>query len=157
MTNRAEDGRGRRARSRTASIFRQVEIVLYTAVAVALAAAGAALFVDAIRVFISDLGDAPLTGLILDLLDGLLLVFIVSELLHTVRTVIDENVLRTEPFLVVGIVAVIRRLIVISAEADEFVGEPQFADMLLEIGALVATVLGLGLTIFLLRRSTPDR
>jgi uncharacterized membrane protein (DUF373 family) len=129
----------------------RVENVFYVMVAVALAFAGAALFANAIYVFAVGIGQDPLKAGILEVLDGLLLVFIVSELLHTVRTVIDEKILRPEPFLNVGIVAVIRRLIVISAEAADFVGDPRFTDLMVEMGVLVGAALGLGLTIFLLR------
>jgi hypothetical protein len=58
---------------------------------------------------------------ILQLLDGLLLVFILSELLHTVRATVEEDVLMIEPFLIIGVVATIRRLIVIGAEAPNFI------------------------------------
>ena len=45
----------------------------------------------------------------------------------------------------------IRRLIVISAEAADFVGDPRFADLMIEMGVLVGGALGLVATIFLLR------
>ncbi len=143
---------------RVAAALHHVENGFYVMVAVALAFAGAALFANAIYQFAVGVGQLPLKAGILDVLDGLLLVFIVSELLHTVWTVIDEKTLRPEPFLVVGIVAVIRRLIVISAEAADFVGDPRFTDLMIEMGVLVGAALGLGVTIFLLRlgRSEPS-
>ena len=142
---------------RVAAALHHVENGFYVMVAVALAFAGAALFVNAIYQFGVGLGQQSLKADILDVLDGLLLVFIVSELLHTVRTVIDAKTLRPEPFLIVGIVAVIRRLIVISAEAADFVGDPRFTDLMIEMGVLVGAAVGLGLTVFLLRlaRSEP--
>ncbi|MBA2529011.1 MAG: phosphate-starvation-inducible PsiE family protein [Euzebyales bacterium] len=140
-----------------AAALHHVENGFYVMVAVALAFAGAALFANALYGFAVGVGHDPLKADILEVLDGLLLVFIVSELLHTVRTVIDEKTLRPEPFLIVGIVAVIRRLIVISAEAADFVGDPRFTDLMIEMGVLVGAALGLGVTIFLLRfgRSEP--
>jgi uncharacterized membrane protein (DUF373 family) len=103
--------------------------------------------------FARDVGGHPFVEVILGLLDGLILVFIVAELLHTLRAVIAEGVLTTEPFLVVGIVAIIRRLIVISAEASGVVGEKNFHDLMLEMGVLVGAVLALGLVIYLLRHT----
>lgn len=144
---------------RVATALHRVENGFYVVIAVALAVAGAALFVDTIYQFVVDIGQAShdLKGALLDVLDGLLLVFIVAELLHTVRAVIGEATLRPEPFLVVGIVAVIRRLIVISAEAPEFLGDPRFIDLMVEMGVLVGAALGLGTTIFLLgRRCAPN-
>jgi hypothetical protein len=56
-----------------------------------------------------------------------------------------------EPFLIVGIVAAVRRLIVISAEAENLLGTAEFRDVMLEIGVLAATVLLLGATVLVLR------
>jgi uncharacterized membrane protein (DUF373 family) len=141
-------------RDRTASLLRQVELIFYTAVAFALALAGLALFGSAAYTFFTHLDEGSFAGNILELMDQMLLVFIVTELIHTVRAVIDENVLMTEPFLIVGIVAAIRRLIVISAEAQDAVGTGQFGDLMVEMGILIGVVVGLGVTIFLLRHTT---
>lgn len=143
---------------RVAALLYRIENGFYVVIAVALAVAGAALFGDTIYQFVVEVrhGALDLKSSLLDVLDGLLLVFIVAELLHTVRAVIDEATLRPEPFLVVGIVAVIRRLIVISAEAPEFLGDPRFIDLMVEMGVLIGAALGLGTTIFLLRRRHGD-
>ncbi|MDQ3784194.1 MAG: phosphate-starvation-inducible PsiE family protein [Actinomycetota bacterium] len=143
----------RKARSNVADAFRYIEQIFYILVAAALAAAGAGLFVYVVYSFFTSLGDSSFLTITLELLDGLLLVFITTELLHTVRAVIDESVLMTEPFLIVGIVAVIRRLILISAEAKELVGTPTFGDLMLEMGILTGVVVALGLTIFMLRHT----
>ena len=95
-----------------------------------------------------------MTNSILELLDNLLLVFIITEIIHTVRAVIDEKILVAEPFLVVGAVAAIRRLIVVSAEAKDLLGTPDFSDAMLEIGILTGTILFLTAAIFLLRHTT---
>lgn len=145
--------RSRNVRRQTAGFFHHVEQLFYGAVAVALAVAGAILFGHAIYRFAAGVPDEPVEALALGFLDTLLLVFIVTELLHTVRAVIHENVLLTEPFLIVGIVAAIRRLIVISAEASELAGTARFDDLMLESGILLAAVLALGITIFLLRHT----
>jgi uncharacterized membrane protein (DUF373 family) len=137
-----------------ADAFNRVEQAFYVSVALALAAAGAVLFVNAFYSFFKNLGDLPLASNILSFLDGMLLVFIVTELIHTVRAVIAENVLMTEPFLIVGIVAAIRRLIVISAEAKDVIGRPEFGDSMIEMGVLIGAVLALGFTVFLLRHTT---
>lgn len=147
-------------RERTEGAFGYVEDVFYVAVAVALAIAGVMLFGYAAYDFATRLLDGgELPNLVLEFLDGLLLVFIITELIHTVRAVIDERVLVAEPFLIVGIVAAIRRLIVISAEVKDLMGTPEFSDAMFEIGILTGTVLFLAGAIFLLRstvRSEPS-
>jgi uncharacterized membrane protein (DUF373 family) len=133
--------------------FERVEHLLNASIAIALAAGGTALFVHVLLRFVREVDDQAFVDSVLGLLDGLILVFIVTELLHTLRAVISDGVLTTEPFLVVGIVAIIRRLIVISAEAAGLVGEEKFGDLMLEMGVLVGGVLVLGLVIFLLRHT----
>jgi uncharacterized membrane protein (DUF373 family) len=141
------------ARHLTAQVFRYAEQAFYVGVAIALAVAGLVLFANVVHAFYVGLRAGNVAASVLSFLDGLLLVFIISEIIHTVRAVIDENVLTTEPFLIVGIVAAIRRLIVATAEAKEHLGRPEFGQVMLEIGALAGTVVALGLTIYLLRHT----
>ncbi len=77
----------------------------------AVSVAGAVLFVHVLYRFVSDTGGEDSSTTCWSCSTGLLLVFIVVELLHTVRAVLDDKVISSEPFLVVGIVAAIRRLI----------------------------------------------
>lgn len=150
-----DEGQDSRIRQRTEGAFGYVEDLFYVAVAVALAVAGVMLFGYVIYDFAAKLLDGgKLSDLILEFLDGLLLVFIITELIHTVRAVIDEKVLVAEPFLIVGIVAAIRRLIVVSAEAKDLMGTAEFSDAMFEVGLLTGTVLLLSAAIFLLRSTT---
>jgi hypothetical protein len=55
------------------------------------------------------------TEMVLLVLDQLLVVLMLVEILHTVRISIRSHV--TEPFLVVGLIASIRRILVITLEA----------------------------------------
>jgi uncharacterized membrane protein (DUF373 family) len=98
---------------------------------------------------IADFSEQP----ILDLLDILLLVFIVVELLFAVRTTVEKRELLAEPFLLVGIIASIKEIVVLSVESAKEVGNgAEFTDRIIEIGVLGVLVLLLGLTSFLLRR-----
>jgi uncharacterized membrane protein (DUF373 family) len=133
--------------------FQAVERLLYILVGSALALAGFILFGNVVytwgrEVFVGrrSVGDALLAGV-----DGLLLVFIFAELLHTVRVVVSQDELRTEPFLVVGIVAVVRRIIVASAEGSKALGSDHFHDLMIELSVLIAAVLLLSGSIALLR------
>ena len=49
-------------------------------------------------------------------MNELLIVLMLVEILHTVRISIRSHVLVTEPFLVVGLIAAIRRILVITLE-----------------------------------------
>ena len=90
---------------------------------------------------------------VLDLLDILLLVFIVVELLFAVRTTVEKRELLAEPFLLVGIIASIKEIVVLSVESAKEVGNgAEFTDRIIEIAVLGVLVLFLGLTSLLLRR-----
>ena len=87
-------------------------------------------------------------------LDGLLLVFIVLELLAGVRATIRERKLVAEPFLVVGIIASIKEIIVIALETKKESGldDAAFQASLAEIGVLGVLVLLLAAAGYLVRR-----
>jgi uncharacterized membrane protein (DUF373 family) len=141
----------RRRRSGIAVLLGYGEFLIDMAVALALIAGGAILLGVVVYDFVRGLGHEPVVGLVLELLSGLLLVFIFTELVSTIRVVIARRKVIVEPFLIVGMVAAIRRLIVISAEAENLLGTAKFRDLMLEIGLLAGTVLLLGATVFVLR------
>ena len=90
---------------------------------------------------------------VLEVLDVLLLVFIVVELLFAVRTTVEKRELVAEPFLLVGIIASIKEIVVLSVEAASALGKgAEFDDRIVEIGLLGVLVVLLGVTSFLLRR-----
>jgi uncharacterized membrane protein (DUF373 family) len=98
---------------------------------------------------VDDFSEVPL----LEVLDVLLLVFIVVELLFAVRTTVEKRELVAEPFLLVGIIASIKEIVVLSVEAAGVLGKgDEFDDRVVEIGLLGVLVVLLGLTSFLLRR-----
>lgn len=104
------------------------------------------------------------TLLVLRVLDQLLVVLMLVEILHTVRISIRSHTLVTEPFLVVGLIASIRRILVITLEAATMTKEGKwtpdgasiFHASMIELGLLGLLVLVLVFSITLLRRSAPD-
>jgi hypothetical protein len=101
---------------------------------------------------------------VLRVLDQLLIVLMLVEILHTVRISIRSHTLVTEPFLVVGLIASIRRILVITLEAATLTKEgkwsPEGASIfhasMIELGLLGLLVLILVFSITLLRRSGAD-
>ena len=91
-------------------------------------------------------------GPVLEVLDVLLLVFIVVELLFAVRATVEKRELVAEPFLLVGIIASIKEIVVLSVEAAGVLGKgEEFDDRIIEIGLLGLLVVLLGVTAWLLR------
>jgi uncharacterized membrane protein (DUF373 family) len=85
------------------------------------------------------------------MLDTLLLVFVLIELLSAVRATITEHHLLAEPFLLVGVIATIKELVVTANEARDKTGEA-FDEAAIEIGVLSGLLLVLAVALFLLRR-----
>lgn len=85
------------------------------------------------------------------LLDRVLLLFMIGELLYTLRLVNFGGRIYVEPFLFIGLIAVVRRILVITAQFEG--GHRALVDFVLQIGALAALTLVLTAAILLLRRS----
>jgi hypothetical protein len=94
-------------------------------------------------------------------LDQLLVVLMLVEILHTVRISIRSHILVTEPFLVVGLIASIRRILVITLQAATVTGRWStegasiFHASMTELGLLGLLILILVFSITLLRRYAP--
>jgi uncharacterized membrane protein (DUF373 family) len=88
------------------------------------------------------------------LLDRILLTLIVAELLHTLRFVVLRGEIVVEPFLFVGLIAVVRRILIITAELErQAPGGRALTNQLLELGLLGVLTLALAIAIYLVRRS----
>ena len=88
----------------------------------------------------------------LEVLDGLLLIFIFVELLYAVRSCLRSHEIVAEPFLIVGILAGIKEIVVLSVEAATLLKKgPEFSRAVVEIGVLGAVVLVLAIAAFVLR------
>jgi uncharacterized membrane protein (DUF373 family) len=84
-------------------------------------------------------------------LDGLLLVFILVELLGAVRSTVRKRDLVAEPFLVVGIIACIKEIVVAALALADASGS-KVDDGVLKIGVLGLVVLLLAVSAYLMRR-----
>ena len=96
-----------------------------------------------------------------DVIDRLLVVLLLVEILHTVRISIRSHTLVTEPFLVVGLIATIRRMLVITLDAANLTsaanwandGQSKLRASMLELGLLGVIVIVLVISIHILRKS----
>src|SRR5919107_4808994 len=76
----------------------------------------------------------------LTVLDRVLLAFIFVELIDTVRvTVRERGIFIAEPFLLVGLIAVVRRILLLTAEIERASAE-EFQTMLIELGVMTGLV-----------------
>ena len=145
-------------RERIARTFTRVEDVVYIGLAILLAASAVVLLVDGALTFGRHLFGGTLAGRIVDLLDRVLLILMIVEILYTVQVSFREHALAPEPFLIVGLIAATRRMIVLTAELAELAeaGGIVFRHAILELGLLTAMVLVLVLALVLLRRRSTE-
>jgi uncharacterized membrane protein (DUF373 family) len=153
----------KRMRLRSSAFWSSLEAAIYTALACVLALTAIVALAGAARVLWEGFQTWNSSDTILRIIDRLLLVLMLVEILHTVRISIRSHVLVTEPFLVVGLIATIRRILVITLEAANLTspetwvkgGEAIFRASVIELGLLGVLVLVLVTAIYLLRRGPP--
>ena len=89
----------------------------------------------------------------LKILDRVLLLFIIAELIYTLRISLARSQLILEPFLIIGLVAVVRRILIATAQIEQWlVAGRDIAPLLYELGALAGLVLSLAIALSLARK-----
>src|SRR5215831_6079308 len=137
--------RGEPGRAWIARGFTVVEDVVYVGLGLLLAGSALALLVATVITFATALTAGALPARVIGLLDQILLVLMIVEVLYTVQVSFREHALVPEPFLVVGLIAGIRRTLVLTAEFSELLdqGADAFANAMIELGLLTALIVGL--------------
>jgi uncharacterized membrane protein (DUF373 family) len=139
------------------------EAAVYSILAVLLFVTALATIANAGKLLWDGLGHWTIAAETLRVLDQLLVVLMLVEILHTVRISIRSHILVTEPFLVVGLIASIRRILVITLEASAITkggtwsteGASILRGAMIELGLLGLLILILVFSITLLRRFAP--
>lgn len=141
----------------------RAEVIIYSVLAVLLFITALATIANAGKILWEGLRHWTMAAETLRVLDQLLVVLMLVEILHTVRISIRSHYLVTEPFLVVGLIASIRRILVITLEAATLTKDGTwsvesasiFRASMIELGLLGLLVLVLVFSITLLRRFAP--
>ncbi len=130
-------------RQAVVQILSSVEDLVYVGLGLLLTSAALTVLVIALKSMVLALWNHALGGQIVNLLDQILLILLVIELLYTVQVSFRERGLIAEPFLVVALIAVIRRILVITAEVPKLpeAGDVVFRHAMLELGVLTVMVL----------------
>jgi uncharacterized membrane protein (DUF373 family) len=132
--------------------LRAVQSLIYLLIAALLIAAAAFTLVGTIVDVIEGSDSRQIADTGVFILDRVLLIFIIGELLYTLRLIEVGGQILVEPFLFIGLIAVVRRVLVLTAEFEG--GDADATDFLIQIGALAGLALVLVLSIYLLRRSS---
>jgi uncharacterized membrane protein (DUF373 family) len=139
--------------------FTLVEDVVYIALALLLTASAVSLIVGGVSSFVASLESGASAQQIVNVLDRILLVLMVIELLYTVKVSFQEHALVPEPFLIVGLIAAVRRILIVTAQLAVFVeknvsDEAAFRHAMWELGILTVMVVALVASLLMLRKRT---
>ena len=135
------------------SVLSVAEHIIYYFVALTLIVPIVMLFVSAAMSMLQA-SQVGILQTVLAVLDHVLLVFILVELLDTIRIIRQERgIIIAEPFLLVGLIAVVRRILLVTAQIEEARGTQEFQNLLAELGVMAGLVVVLTSALFLLRRT----
>jgi uncharacterized membrane protein (DUF373 family) len=137
-----------------ARAFTATEDVVYIGLGLLLASSALTLLVTGVI----DFGQSVVAGKasIIDLIDRVLLILLIIELLYTVQVSFREHALVPEPFLLVGLISVIRRVLVLTAEFDQLHEKTASISQhfAIELAVLTGLILALAISLVLLRKSS---
>ena len=136
------------AERRSADLIHKIEQAVYMAVAVLLVMALAVALLGAAALLWSGLAEFTATEPVYRIIDRLLFVLMMVEILHTVHASIRTGTLLCEPFLIVGLIACIRRVLVITLETSQLnqperwdpAKLPLFESNMIELGVLAGLI-----------------
>ena len=135
-------------------ILEAFENIAYLTIAFGLSVPVVMLVIFAVRNMLEVTQDGILVTA-LDVLDGLLLAFIFVELINTIRiaTGLGElGVFIAEPFLLVGLVAVVRGILLLTANLHEVQSIEEVQILLMEVGILAILLGVLTIALYYARR-----
>jgi uncharacterized membrane protein (DUF373 family) len=141
-------------------LFGQIERAIAIGIGVLLSLAAVLALSGAVTLVWDGVVQWPQIRSLFAIVDRLLFVLMLVEILHTVRASIQSQELASEPFLIVGIIATIRRILVVTLETSDQPGHaqasvgsaPSFDHAMVELGVLGVLTLVLAIAIYLSRR-----
>ena len=134
--------------------FIRVEDAVYVGLGTLLGSIALVLLVAVAVAFVQALLGDTLPDRAVGLLDRILLILMIVELLYTVQVSFREHALVPEPFLIVGLIAAVRRLLVLTAEFAQLLEKNAgaFQGAMLELGLLTVMIVALVGSLVSLRR-----
>jgi uncharacterized membrane protein (DUF373 family) len=130
------------------------EELLYAAVGLLLAAAAVLVLIGTVHELAHGIssGAGAITTAV-TVLDRILLTLIIAELVYTLRFVLRTHEIVVEPFLVIGLIAVVRRILIVTAQFERPPAAGRaLTNLLLELGLLGFLALALAIALTLVRR-----
>jgi uncharacterized membrane protein (DUF373 family) len=139
------------------ALFGQIERAIAVSIGVLLSLTAILALTGAVLLAWDGVIQWPHTRSLFGIVDRLLFVLMLVEILHTVRASIRTHELACEPFLIVGMIATIRRILVLTLEMSDKspTGDAAltFEHAMIELGVLGGLTLVLAIAIYLSRRN----
>ncbi len=134
--------------------FTAVEDIVYLGLGLFLAGISLTLLVSGLISFGENLIAGSLTTNVVSLLDRALLILLVIELLYTVQVSFREHGLVPEPFLLIGLIAAIRRVLLLTAEMAQVQQKSNevFQHFIAELVVLTVLIVALVISLVLMRK-----
>jgi hypothetical protein len=141
-------------------IFHRIEQIIYIMTGIVLSVTALVVLAGSGELLWAGLQDWTGTETVYQIIDRLLFVLMLIEILYTVRVSMRTGALSSEPFLVVALIACIRRILIISLETSH-VTQPEkwtpanaalFHAAMTELGVLAFLVIVMVGAIFFIRR-----
>ena len=146
------------ARAWIARAFTAAEDLVYIGLGLLLAVSALVLLVSGVVSFGQSVLISSLPLSIISLLDRILLILLIVELLYTVQVSFREHALMPEPFLLVGLISAIRRVLILTAEFGELGEKTEmiFRHFVIELAVLTLLIVALAVALVLLgKRGAP--
>ena len=134
-------------------LLERAEHYIYLAAGYILVIAAAGLLLTAVGEMVHEIMEGSYVKAMVHLLDRVLLALMLAEIIYTVGRITRTQQLETEPFLIVGIIAAIRRMLIITAESAGHVNlqDPLFQAILAELALFAVIIFPLAWAMRLLR------
>jgi len=141
-------------------LFLRIELVVYVALGILLSVTALLTLGSAALLLWEGMRDWSGTSAIFLVVDRLMFVLMLIEILHTVRGSVRSGALTPEPFLIIGLIASIRNVLVITLKSSgvtseghgSIEGEMLFRSSIAELAVLGVLILIFVVAIYLLRR-----
>ena len=149
----------------TADLMHKAEQVVYACIGVLLTVSLAIALLGSASLLWEGARDWSGTDSVYHIIDRLLFVLMLVEILHTVHASIRSGTLLCEPFLIVGLIACIRRILVITLETSQITqpgkwspsSQSLFQAWMTELGVLAALIVVLVGGIWVIARQSSSK
>lgn len=130
------------------------ERIVLILIAIVLVVLAVLLLISGVTALYQSFVEGKIRDQAIEILDTVLLVMMTMEIVYTVTLSLQSHTLVAEPFLIIGAIAAIRRMLVITAESTKLEDKQDvFRGTLIELGLLALIVVTMAISIYILRRS----